>query len=1149
MKKLLLALLLTLALPLNSYAAQPYSSFHNTLLPLIDSFYDIGTSTRAWKTGFFDELCLTADSCKTAWPTGGGGGGSGTVGTSSPETSTYIPFWTSTGATPALLSGGESTFTYDSTENRLTIQRASSTDLTVSGTASTSALRASTSFTFKDVTGFLYATAGAVATKVVDLTTDITGTLPIANGGTNNTNYSTNSLVYFDGSKITSTSSNPLYVGSIVATSTTNTNTFAATTTMTAGQFGSTAIGSNVVKVSPLTGLTTSNSESVGGNFNLNTGTTDTLGMALYNNHTGTNRLLSLVCDAATYGGNCFHVRSDGTESTFNILGASAGKGVGKITHNSTGDADSSVLSLDASSAGYLGQGIFIDCTGGSCNPDNKSLNIADHTGSNGLGLTLMWDGRLGIGTTTPSAKISASSTSAIGFMVDQQGTSDIVRLLDAGTRVFTVADTGSVTIENSTSPLTISSTLPRIILTDTTAGDDDFTISPNSDYIEVLSGALRDILVINGETRTSGAGYVGVGTTTPGAQLSASTTSAVGLMVDQRGTSDILRLLDGGSAVVEVPDGGNLYLANNDFLGWRNSSGSLRTIMSHDSSNNVNIKTSDSTVLRFLSSTGAFELARINQSNYASFGIGTTTPGAMLSASSSAGAIGLMVDQQGTGDIARFLDTGVPVMTIKDGGNVGIGTTTPGVKLGVNGAVNATDRVTALAFTATSTNNTINSIFPFASSTTYSIHPGSGQAGLIIRTTSGTPGNLLDIEDQFGTDLFVQSTTLTSFNTLDVYNSGNTLNQIGGFLENSNSVTTLQSPLTTRSAASFATPYNSSVPTIRFDKNVSDDANTLYTAGSIQADWGGTTASTRTGEVELIVSDFDWDRTFIRATSNGTGFTTYIGNGIPDGGSTTGGAASSTVISNGGDTSSGAGAGTGGAAADVEIGVGGDNNRATGVGGRGGNITMAKGGVGAGGASDYGNDGIVTIGDSAGKANAGLILNGNATTTGTVYYSGLQLNTGASTASLCLNASNQMQRNTDAETCIASSERYKENIKKMADKTKGLLTLNPVEFAYKKDETKTKHLGFIAEQVEKIDPLLVSYDDEGKPNGIRWSHITTLLVQGHQDQEARIAELEKQIKNLEAGKPVDSGFDYSYLGLLGLLGLVPWRKIKSLIK
>lgn len=46
----------------------------------------------------------------TLLPCGSGSGSTGNVATSSSETSTYIPFWTSTGATPATLSGGSSLF-------------------------------------------------------------------------------------------------------------------------------------------------------------------------------------------------------------------------------------------------------------------------------------------------------------------------------------------------------------------------------------------------------------------------------------------------------------------------------------------------------------------------------------------------------------------------------------------------------------------------------------------------------------------------------------------------------------------------------------------------------------------------------------------------------------------------------------------------------------------------------------------------------------------------------------------------------------------------------------------------------------------------------------------------------------------------------
>lgn len=60
---------------------------------------------------------------------GSGGGGSGNVSTSSAETATRVPFWTTTNATPALLSGGNSTFTFTTAANRLSFTYASTTAL------------------------------------------------------------------------------------------------------------------------------------------------------------------------------------------------------------------------------------------------------------------------------------------------------------------------------------------------------------------------------------------------------------------------------------------------------------------------------------------------------------------------------------------------------------------------------------------------------------------------------------------------------------------------------------------------------------------------------------------------------------------------------------------------------------------------------------------------------------------------------------------------------------------------------------------------------------------------------------------------------------------------------------------------------------
>jgi hypothetical protein len=127
---------------------------------------------------------------------------------------------------------------------------------------------------------------------------------------------------------------------------------------------------------------------------------------------------------------------------------------------------------------------------------------------------------------------------------------------------------------------------------------------------------------------------------------------------------------------------------------------------------------------------------------------------------------------------------------------------------------------------------------------------------------------------------------------------------------------------------------------------------------------------------------------------------------------------------------------------------------------------------------------------------------------TGTVGFDGLTTNTGASVASLCLSSSNEVVKNTDNETCLTSSLRFKENISEISaeDAADVILNLHPVFFEYK--DSPGLRYGLIAEEVEQIDSRLIGYDAEGRPNSVRYTSIIPILVKGFQ-------EINKKIENL----------------------------------
>jgi len=102
-----------------------------------------------------------------------------------------------------------------------------------------------------------------------------------------------------------------------------------------------------------------------------------------------------------------------------------------------------------------------------------------------------------------------------------------------------------------------------------------------------------------------------------------------------------------------------------------------------------------------------------------------------------------------------------------------------------------------------------------------------------------------------------------------------------------------------------------------------------------------------------------------------------------------------------------------------------------------------------------------------------------------------------------------------------SSSARFKEDIETMAPSvSERLLQLRPVTFRYKQaDEAGEKPLqyGLIAEEVAKVYPELVAYDDTGKPEAVAYHTLSSLLLNEYQQQHRQLLATDEQAQAIYA--------------------------------
>jgi hypothetical protein len=100
------------------------------------------------------------------------------------------------------------------------------------------------------------------------------------------------------------------------------------------------------------------------------------------------------------------------------------------------------------------------------------------------------------------------------------------------------------------------------------------------------------------------------------------------------------------------------------------------------------------------------------------------------------------------------------------------------------------------------------------------------------------------------------------------------------------------------------------------------------------------------------------------------------------------------------------------------------------------------------------------------------------------------------------------------------SALKYKENIQNL-ESADVVYKLRPVTFDWK--ETSAHDIGFIAEEVNEIIPVLAEIDQNGEAQGVKYSKLTALLtkaLQIHEQklniQDQQIEELKQEINNLK---------------------------------
>jgi hypothetical protein len=192
-----------------------------------------------------------------------------------------------------------------------------------------------------------------------------------------------------------------------------------------------------------------------------------------------------------------------------------------------------------------------------------------------------------------------------------------------------------------------------------------------------------------------------------------------------------------------------------------------------------------------------------------------------------------------------------------------------------------------------------------------------------------------------------------------------------------------------------------------------------------------------------------------------------------------------------------------------------GSQNTAIGYGALAGNLSGANAiaiGYNAGGAGGNGNN--IEIGNGGSSSDSGAIRIGTSGTQTSFFVAGVSgVNVGSAVPVMIDSATGQLGT-------VSSSRRFKEDIQDMGDASRDLLRLRPVTFRYKQpfaDGSKPIQYGLIAEEVAEVYPNMVAHSADGEIETAKYQMLGPMLLNEVQHHETEIRDLQTDCDNLEA--------------------------------